>query len=425
QSRMLRNEIIYFYWTNRKKATDPKDLLKDQITNHFKNTWYFTTKVGLCMNLRNLPWFVSANPDTFFPRCYRLGVEDEKHAFIGKIYFIVQYNRKQSKQSQTQLLPEMIDFALKVCEDFLSSLQHSDIDGWETTLKPTDEQWTEFLQNYYLIVHNGLEIRTYDLDMNSCSSMLQKLRAACPQIDIDGTENMWIIKPGAMSRGRGILCAKRLEHILRVVHCDPTIIRDNKWVAQKYIEKPFLGLGTKFDVRQWFLVTDWNPLTVWFYTRCYLRFSTQPFSLHSMDSSIHLCNNSIQRHFKPSEHRHPDIPKHNMWFDDEFRAFLMCQDREYQWETVVVPEMKNAVIYALLTAQDDMEPCKNTFELYGADFILDHDLHPWLIEINTSPSMASSTPVTAHLCRAVQEDTIRVVLDQRADPTADTGDFEM
>uniref|UniRef100_A0A3B4AMS0 Tubulin tyrosine ligase-like family, member 3 n=1 Tax=Periophthalmus magnuspinnatus TaxID=409849 RepID=A0A3B4AMS0_9GOBI len=255
--------------------------------------------------------------------------------------------------------------------------------------------------------------------------MLQKLRAACPQIDIDGTENMWIIKPGAMSRGRGILCAKRLEHILRVVHCDPTIIRDNKWVAQKYIEKPFLGLGTKFDVRQWFLVTDWNPLTVWFYTRCYLRFSTQPFSLHSMDSSIHLCNNSIQRHFKPSEHRHPDIPKHNMWFDDEFRAFLMCQDREYQWETVVVPEMKNAVIYALLTAQDDMEPCKNTFELYGADFILDHDLHPWLIEINTSPSMASSTPVTAHLCRAVQEDTIRVVLDQRADPTADTGDFEM
>ena len=77
----------------------------------------------------------------------------------------------------------------------------------------------------------------------------------------------------------------------------------------------------------------------------------------------------------------------------------------------IKPAMHHAVTSSLKCAVDMIENRKGSFDMYGYDFVLDEDLNTWLLEINASPSMEHSTPVTARLCPQGLEDVLKVVVD--------------
>ena len=51
----------------------------------------------------------------------------------------------------------------------------------------------------------------------------------------------------------------------------------------------------------------------------------------------------------------------------------------------------------------------NRFELLGADVILDRSLRPWLLEMNSSPSLNLDTPLDMHVKSTLMEDLVRLL----------------
>jgi len=315
-----------------------------------------------------------------------------------------------------------VRFAIKRCQKFLACSVHDDIDRPTVAEEIIPEStWEQFIKAYEQYLNDSLELdRKGQQLVGSCKRLLDRIEKKWPQYRLDGYQNVWILKPGAKSRGRGIRCTSDLSVITEAIST-----RDCSLVIQKYIERPLLIYKTKFDIRQWFLVTDWNPLMLWFYNDCYLRFCSQEFSLDNFHESIHISNNTVQKNFKADLNRSNKLPLDNMWTCEEFIVHLRANGYGEVWTEKIVPGMKQAILCSLLCTQEQIEQRKTAFELFGADFMITQDMQPWLLEINSSPSMARTTEATKVLVNAVLEDTIKVVLDRKEDKECETGCFEL
>jgi tubulin monoglycylase TTLL3/8 len=215
------------------------------------------------------------------------------------------------------------------------------------------------------------------------NSLLQRLRKIFPQYSMNGEKNIWILKPSGLSRGRGITCINSLNEILNFIKTN-----SNQYIGQKYIENPLIIKGRKFDIRQWVLVTDLDPLTIWLYDTPYLRFGAEDYKPDDFSNLYsHLTNNSVVKYSKNFEN---SAIIGNMWEIKNFSEYLILKYGQNVWKELQ-EKIKKIVISSMESVKKVIKSRKNSFELYGYDIMIDEQLNAWLIEVNSSPAMDYST----------------------------------
>ncbi|KAE9535227.1 hypothetical protein AGLY_007960 [Aphis glycines] len=203
----------------------------------------------------------------------------------------------------------------------------------------------------------------------------------------------WIVKPPASYRGTGIRVISKWGEIPKKVPL----------VVQRYIDNPYLINDTKFDLRLYILITSINPLRLYLYDNGLVRFASVKYSSNLTticDRYMHLTNYSINRlSSQYTENEDADACQGHKWTLRSLWTYMEKErniDVKNLWDS-----LKDVVVKTVISGELPMSQiCRsnlsnryNAYELFGIDVLFDEYLKPWILEVNISPSLHSSSPV--------------------------------
>ena len=237
----------------------------------------------------------------------------------------------------------------------------------------------------------------------------------------------FILKPDAGCQGKGICLVQDERHACKSLDSlggggEGVGRTKAPVVAQRYLDRPLLIDGYKFDLRVYALVLCADPLRIFLFDDGLARFCTEryepPRSSNLKTSYMHLTNYAVNKkneNFVFNEDADADgtgskwtIHGLRQWMEDSNLDFgkMWGEIKDLIVKTVISAQPALAYNYrqALPAEQNDGYAC---FEILGIDVMMDRDLKPWLIEVNHSPSFTADTPLDL----AVKEDLISDTID--------------
>lgn len=232
---------------------------------------------------------------------------------------------------------------------------------------------------------------------------------------MEGFKHMYIMKPTASSCGRGI----------KVIGKKANVGKRSGYLVSKYLSKPHLLRGYKYDLRIYVLVTCFDPLRVYLFEEGLVRMATQQYSTGKSTLAkrfVHLTNFSVNKkasNYVPNQNANLD----ELNFDEPNNSSKWCLKQlraEYAKMGVdfgqVFDRIKDVIIKTLIAVEPhivtNMKQTRHRnacFELYGFDIILDENLKPWLLEVNVCPSLSSSSPLDKQIKTMLLSDVLHLI----------------
>ncbi|XP_069758544.1 tubulin polyglutamylase TTLL13-like isoform X3 [Narcine bancroftii] len=218
----------------------------------------------------------------------------------------------------------------------------------------------------------------------------------------------YICKPDCGSQGRGIFITRNLKEIKQ----------GDRLICQQYISKPFLIDGFKFDLRVYVLVTSCDPFRIYVYHEGLARFATskynQPSSSNLGDICMHLTNYAINKHSKNFVRDGDGSSKRKL---SSLNTWLAAHGHDV---TKVWADIEDVIVKTLISAypmlKHNYRTCFSShfggsacFEILGFDILMDHNLKPWLLEVNHSPSFATDSRLDREVKDNLLYDTICLI----------------
>jgi D-alanine-D-alanine ligase-like ATP-grasp enzyme len=140
-----------------------------------------------------------------------------------------------------------------------------------------------------------------------------------------------------------------------------------------------------------------------------VRTSSAPFSLkRNTNLLVHLTNDAVQKHAE----EYGKYEKGNKVSYEKLHNYLnrtVEKEKRNCFYEQILPEMKELTLNAVKATYLSLDPNRkvHNFELLGMDFMIDDNLKPWLIEMNTNPCLELSSPLLSRIIPTVIEQAMR------------------